>query len=134
MPIWYVPAGVGPAAAPPVPVRLTVCGLLAALLLIVIAPVRCPETVGVKVTAIVQVAPGASAEPQVLDCAKSPEAVIEEMVAAAAPLLVSVIVCGGLVVCSAWLPKVRLVDDTVTDAEDEGGGGVLLLPLLPHDS
>ncbi len=105
------------------------------MLLMLTAPVRWPATVGVNVTPIVQVAAGASDVPHVLLWAKSPEAVIDVMVRVPLPLLVNVIVCGGLVVCNAWLPKVRLVEDRVTDAEDEGGGVVpLLLPLLPQDT
>jgi hypothetical protein len=54
------------AKATPVPLKLTLCGLPVALLVIVIAPVRVPATVGVKVTLIVQLAPAASVDPQVV--------------------------------------------------------------------
>ncbi len=57
---------VGAGAPVPVPVRLTVCGLSLALSLMVIAPVRVPVAVGVKVTLILQLAPAATALPQVL--------------------------------------------------------------------
>src|SRR2546427_11379364 len=45
--------------AVPVPVRLTMCGLPAALSVMVIAPVRVPVAVGGKVTLMVQLAPAA---------------------------------------------------------------------------
>ena len=52
--------------APPLPVRFTVWGLLGALSVMVMAPVRVPVTVGVNVTLIVQLVPAASAVPQLL--------------------------------------------------------------------
>ena len=58
----------GPTATP-VPVKLAVCGLPAALSVTVIVPVRVPATVGVNVTLIVQLALAASDVPQVLVCA-----------------------------------------------------------------
>jgi hypothetical protein len=58
----------GPTAVP-VPVRLAVCGLPAALSVTVIVPVRVPAAVGVNVTLIVQFALAAREVPQVLVCA-----------------------------------------------------------------
>src|SRR5207244_1020289 len=49
-----------------VPVRFTVCGLSLALSVMVIVPVRVPVAVGVKVTLMLQLAPAATALPQVL--------------------------------------------------------------------
>src|SRR5205807_997798 len=79
-------------------------------------PVRAPETVGVKVTSMVQFAPAANVAGLVgqafapeLVAAKSPEAPNELMVKAAVPVFVSVTVIGVLVVDSGWLPKPRLV-------------------------
>jgi len=60
-------ATTGTAAA--VPVSATACGLEAALSVSVIAPVRVPEAVGVKVTEIVQLAFAARLAPQVFVCA-----------------------------------------------------------------
>lgn len=51
---------------PPVPVRLTVCGLPAALSEISTTAVRVPVAVGVNDTLIVQVPPAATEVPQVL--------------------------------------------------------------------
>lgn len=50
----------------PLPVRLRMCGLPAALSVITSVPVRAPEAVGVKVTLIVQSAPTATEAPQLL--------------------------------------------------------------------
>src|SRR5437870_3167729 len=56
----------GAVAAVPVPVRLTVCGLSLASSVMVMAPVRVPVAMGVKVTLIVQFNPAAKVAPQVL--------------------------------------------------------------------
>ena len=50
----------------PVPLKLTVCGLLEALSVTVIAPVLGPVVVGVNVIVRVQFAPAATLEPQLL--------------------------------------------------------------------
>ncbi len=55
----------GAAGATPVPVRLTLCGLPAALSVIDTVPVRVPVAVGVNVTLIVQLAAAATDAPQV---------------------------------------------------------------------
>jgi hypothetical protein len=49
-----------------VPVRLTMCGLPAALSVILTAPVRVPVAVGVNLTVILQLDPAATDEPHVL--------------------------------------------------------------------
>jgi hypothetical protein len=54
------------AGAVPVPVRLTVCGLPVALSVRVTAALRDPLAVGLKVTLIVQLAPAATLDPQLL--------------------------------------------------------------------
>jgi hypothetical protein len=58
----------GPDAGVPVPVRLTVWGLFAALSVKVIAAVRVPVAVGVNVTLIVQLPPTTTKLPQVFVC------------------------------------------------------------------
>src|SRR5437899_310696 len=78
--------------AAPVPVRLTDCGLPAALSVMVIAPVRVPVAVGVKVTLMAQLAPAATDVPQVLVCMKSPLATMLVTLSATVPVLVSVTV------------------------------------------
>ena len=59
----------GAATLLPLPVRLTVCGLPAALSVIVTLAVLVPVAVGVNVTLIVQLAPAGTELPQVLVCA-----------------------------------------------------------------
>ena len=56
----------------PVPLRLAVWGLPAALSLTVRVAVRVPVAVGVNVTLIVQLPPAATLDPQLLVWAKSP--------------------------------------------------------------
>ena len=58
--------------AKPVPLRLTLCGLPAASLLMTMLPLRAPEVVGVKVTLMVQLAAAARKVVQVVVLAKSP--------------------------------------------------------------
>jgi hypothetical protein len=82
----------------PVPDRLIVCGLLLALSVMVIEPVRAPAAVGVKVTLIVQFPLAATLVPQVLVSAKSPLGVILLMLSDALPELVSVTGWAALVV------------------------------------
>jgi hypothetical protein len=50
----------------PVPVKVMVCGLLAALSVMVMLPDTAPATVGANVTLILQVLPAAMLVPQVL--------------------------------------------------------------------
>jgi len=69
----------------PVPVRLTVCGLPAALSAIDTAPVRVPLCVGLKVTLMVQLASAARLEPQVFVWLKSPLAAILVILSAVVP-------------------------------------------------
>src|SRR5262249_33154904 len=56
-------------------------------------PVRAPAVLGVKLTWIVQVTPGAKLAPQVLDWAKSPAVVMEAIASGASPWLASVAAC-----------------------------------------
>ena len=80
------------AAAAPVPLNDTVCGLAAALSVNVIAPVSVPAAVGVKVTEMVQLALTARLDPQVLVSAKLPEAAMPLIDRAAVPVFVKVTV------------------------------------------
>src|SRR5438045_1086736 len=94
--------GANPApGAVPLPVSATVCGLPPALSTTDSVPVRAPETVGVKVTSMVQSLPAAHPAGLVgqafapeLVAAKSPETPNELMVKAAVPVFVSVTVIG----------------------------------------
>lgn len=107
----------------PVPVSGTVCGLPAALSVMVKVPARAPSAVGVNVTLILQFAPAASvagligqAVAPVLVSAKSLGAGMEMVliVRGPVPVFVSVTICAVLVVFSCWLPKARLVGASIT--------------------
>jgi hypothetical protein len=78
------PIGVQP-VAPPVPLSATVCGVPAALSVTESVPVRLPVVIGVKVTSIVQLAPGVRLSPQLLLSAKSPLAAMAEIFSVAVP-------------------------------------------------
>lgn len=56
------------AGVAPVPVKVTVCGLLLALSVMTTVPERVPVAVGVNTTLMVQFAPAATEVPQVLVC------------------------------------------------------------------
>ena len=104
----------------PVPLSDTFCVEFATafeLSVMVSVALRAPFFVGLNVTLIVHLAPAARFAPQVVVRAKSPAFVppmaILLMVNGAVPVLDSVTVCGALVVCCFWLPKLSDVDDTV---------------------
>jgi len=93
----------------PVPLKLTVCGLLFALSVKVNVPLREPCTFGENVTEAVQLAPAASVAGQLELTAKSLRLlVIALMLSEVDWLLVSVTVCATLDVPNAWLGKVKL--------------------------
>ena len=98
----------------PVPERVIVCGLSAALSEMVIAPVCCPAVVGVNVTLIVQLAPAATEMPQLLVCANWPLETMLVMLSDAVPVFFSVTDFAALVVFTRWLPKVRVEVDKLT--------------------
>ena len=90
----------------PVPLKLIICGLPIASLVIVTAPFRIPEAVGLKVTLIMQLAEAASDVPQSFVDEKSPLETMFEILIVDPPVLVSVTLCAELEVLCAWLPKV----------------------------
>src|ERR1700722_14420079 len=106
----------------PVPVRDTICGLLAALSEMFRLAVRVPVALGVKVMLMVQESPAGTLDPQSFDCPKSERFVplpkMLLMVSAVLRVLVSVTFCVALVVPTACEPNVRLVGDTVTVPHD----------------
>ena len=86
-------------AATPVPVSVIACGEPAALSVMVTEAARLPTASGSKVTEILQNAPAATLEPQVLVWPKSPELVpVTAMLIDkdAVPVLVSLTTCAGL--------------------------------------
>jgi hypothetical protein len=121
------------AAAAPVPVRLTVWGVLDALSLIVSVPVRLPAAVGLKVTLMVQVPLAATELPHVSVSAKSPLTAILVIARLTVPPLVRVIALAVLVVPTAWLAKASEVGDTVaelvTPVPERAAVWGLLVPL-----
>jgi hypothetical protein len=113
--------------AAPVPVRVTICGLVDVELSVMLREaVRVPPAAGVKVTLMVQLALAATELPQVLVWAKSPESVPVTATViglrVAFPVLLRVTDCAALVVPRFWLLKVRLAGERVTT-------GPVLIPL-----
>lgn len=98
--------------ATPVPFNAIVCGLPGALSVIVIAPESVPRAPGVNMTVIVQLAPAARLLPQLFDWAKLPFTAMLVMVKAALPVLLTVTVCGALVVPTACAGNVRTVAES----------------------
>ena len=86
-----------PGGVIPVPVKVTVCGLPAALSLTVSVPLATVAAVGEKVTLMVQEAPAANDEPQVLVLANGPVVLMPLIVRAEPPLFVKVATWAGLV-------------------------------------
>jgi hypothetical protein len=102
-------------AAEPVPLRLTVCGLFAALSVKVREPLRVPVVVGEKVTPTAQFAPAAMLVPQVLlAMAKSPVAAMLVKLRAMGISLVSVTDLALLVFPTTIVPKLRELLERVT--------------------
>jgi hypothetical protein len=105
-------------AATPTPLIEALCGLPAALSLILTVDERLPVFVGLKTTLMVQLEFARRLAGQVLLCEKSPELAVEivmEVIANdALPVLVSVITCGVLPTPTCWLPKLRLEGDKLT--------------------
>jgi hypothetical protein len=95
-----------------------------ALLVTVTEPVRDPAAVGVNVTLIVQLAPTARLVPQLFVCAKSPLAAMELIVAAAVPLLDSVVACDAVVD-----PTTVLANDRLAGEAESDGPGAVPVPL-----
>lgn len=99
------------------PVRERICGLSPALSVRVRLPLRMPVAVGVNVTPIAQLLPGASVVPHVVlagSTAKSPLAIIVVMVKVAVPELVTLTVLAPLDVPRTCLLKVKLVVERLT--------------------
>ena len=73
----------------PVPDGCTFRELSEALSVMETVPLRAPGTLGVNVTFMAQAAPGVRFEPQVLFCAKLPQAEMPAILKLALPLLVT---------------------------------------------
>src|SRR5262245_33130537 len=77
-------------------------------------PDRLPTAAGVKVTLMLQLAPGASDAGQLLFCEKSPVTVIAARLSAAVPVLVRLIGWEALLVFTTWLAKVSDCGENAT--------------------
>ncbi len=117
--------GETPATAPPVtpvPVKLTVCGLLLALSVKLSEALKLVVADGVNVTLTVQVLLGVTVAPVQVSAlmAKSlgfvPPIMTVEMVRLAVPVLVTVSGWAGLVVLVGWLAKLKLEAEKLTAA------------------
>ena len=113
----------------PVPVSAIVCVLAFTafvLSVMVMVAVRVPRTVGVKVTLITQLEPGATVKPQALLSAKSlafaPLIAVLVIVRAPVPVFFRVTVSGALATATGCRPKSRLVGARLTE-------GVVPLPV-----
>src|SRR5438132_286578 len=120
----------------PVPARDTDCGLSAASSVMFTVAARAPGAAGVKLTLIMQLAPGATELApvgQVLPAAKAKSAACAPVMvmlvrfSGAPPLLVSVTFCAALVVPTRCLPKALLVAESVV------GGGDARVPVRERD-
>jgi hypothetical protein len=100
--------------ATPVPVRVTFCGELTALSATLSVAVSTPAAAGLKLTEIVQLAPAASVDPQVVVSVKELASVPVKampplaMTRVAEPVFLSVTSCGALVDPCVVLAKVKL--------------------------
>ena len=118
----------------PVPVSALVCGDPAALSATDSVAPKLPAPEGVNVTAIVQFAPAASADPQADVSAKAlafaPPSVTPEIASGALPEFVSVNVCAVLVVPAVKLPKFAVAGVSVA----AGAAGTAPLQLNATDN
>ena len=129
----YWAAGV--AGGTPLPLRSTVCGLPAALSVMLTDAVRVPVVVGENVTLIWQLAPAEIELPQLLVWAKSPllppVSEIPVTLNAALPELVSVNAFAALVLLIFWELNARFDTDRLTPGAG-GGEGAAPPPPPPH--
>jgi hypothetical protein len=96
------------------------CGLPVASSVIEIVPLTLPETLGVKVTLMVQFAPTARAVPQLFVSEKLALATINEIVKVAVPEFVSVMGRGGLFAPTTCGPKFNaVIESEALGDEDE---------------
>jgi hypothetical protein len=100
--------GVIAGAVIPVPVSVTVCGLVTSESVMVSCPVSTPVVVGANLTLILQLRPGAKAAPmQLLVSEKLALQVTLLIVSVVMPTLTTVTVCAALSVPTSWSPNSR---------------------------
>jgi hypothetical protein len=120
--------------------RAIVLGLADALLAMLSVADVAPALLGLYVTLIVQLAPGATIEEQPLVWEKAtasvPVMVTAVVDSAALPVLVTVTTCGALLATAVWAAKVTVLGLALIPAAEETGGaggavGAALPPLSP---
>jgi hypothetical protein len=118
-----------------VPLRETICGLPTALSVNETVPLTLPVVLGVRVTLIVQFAPTARVEPQLLVSAKFALAAILAIVSVAVPELVSVTGRGWLAVPTTSSPNVKpfVEKETLGDERETLGDPPPPQPLSTQD-
>jgi hypothetical protein len=112
-------AGVTSTGTIPVPVKLTACGLLFALSVIVSAALFAPGVAGANVTLILQDEWPPTLDPHVFEDTANSPAFVPVMATldigkVALVLFASVAVLGALVLSSPWFPKEKVAVDRVT--------------------
>jgi hypothetical protein len=101
------------------------------LSVIVTDAARLPAAVGVNVTLIVQLAPPATLAPHVFVCEKSPAfvpVIAMLVIDSGPPVLLNVTTCGALALPTAWLAKLKLLTERLTE-----GGGFEPVPDSPTE-
>ena len=89
----------------PVPVSVTICGLVMSESVIVSVPVRTPVVVGAKTTLMRQLRPARRVVPQFVESEKFAVQVMLLIVSVVVPTFDSVTVCAALRVPTFWLPN-----------------------------
>jgi hypothetical protein len=136
-PVVSTVIGVGPAVDVPVPVRLMICGLPAALSVSAMVPVRVPVALGLNWGVITQEAPGAIVMPMhwLLRSRKSiafaPPCVSALKKTDEVPALVTVTVWAGLVVPTSWAGNVTAAVLMLMVGVLVGGGALVVVVLPP---
>src|SRR5438045_4361969 len=93
------------AACTPVPVSVTICGVVTSESVMVSLPDKTPVVVGTKATFTRQLLPGARLPPQLLLSEKFGLQAKPVNVSVVVPTLAIVTVCDALLVATTWLPN-----------------------------
>src|SRR5579862_6523151 len=121
----------------PCPVKVTTCGLLGPLSVMVSVPVRVPVAFGAKITLTLQLTSTPSEPLQALVCVKSPEVTILEMVIFVVPQFPISTISGWLLLLTFCAGKVTSSGETTGQTRwfrTSGGSGVWLKSKLSSRS